>query len=41
MINTNEEFNSSVTAQDRGSKAKVSFNGTTELINEVISVALD
>lgn len=41
MINTNEEFNSSVTAQDRVINAKVIFNGTTELINEVISVALD
>lgn len=41
MINTNEEFNSSVIAQDRVINAKVIFNGTTELINEVISVALD
>lgn len=41
MINTNEEFNSSVTAQDRVINAKVIFNGTTELINEVISVVLD
>lgn len=41
MINTNEEFNSSVIAQDRVINAKVIFNGTTELINEVISVVLD
>lgn len=41
MINTNEEFNSSVIAQDRVINAKVIFNGTAELINEVISVVLD